>query len=121
MDVWERFYTVARSAPAYIARGRLQNQQGVIHVLVGGYWNFLTGSDAEPTAVAITEPIGFCVRDRAVNVRPDNPHINPPASVTLAYRFAHERGRNRGHAGIRLWPSVGQVGTPAVSHLIARR
>ena len=34
MDVWERFYTVARTAPAYIASGRLQNQQGVIHVLV---------------------------------------------------------------------------------------
>ncbi len=34
MDVWERFYEVARRAPAYIASGRLQNQQGVIHVLV---------------------------------------------------------------------------------------
>jgi error-prone DNA polymerase len=34
MDVWEKFYTVARTAPAYIASGRLQNQQGVIHVLV---------------------------------------------------------------------------------------
>jgi error-prone DNA polymerase len=34
MDVWERFYKVARTAPAYIASGRLQNQQGVIHVLV---------------------------------------------------------------------------------------
>jgi error-prone DNA polymerase len=34
MDVWERFYNVARTAPAYIASGRLQNQQGVIHVLV---------------------------------------------------------------------------------------
>src|SRR4029077_8410263 len=34
MDVWERFYTVARTAPALIASGRLQNQQGVIHVLV---------------------------------------------------------------------------------------
>jgi error-prone DNA polymerase len=34
MDVWNRFYTVARTAPAYIAHGRLQNQQGVIHVLV---------------------------------------------------------------------------------------
>jgi error-prone DNA polymerase len=34
MDVWERFYTVSRTAPAYIATGRLQNQQGVIHVLV---------------------------------------------------------------------------------------
>ena len=34
MDVWEKFYTVARTAPAFIASGRLQNQQGVIHVLV---------------------------------------------------------------------------------------
>lgn len=34
MDVWEKFYRVARTAPAYIAGGRLQNQQGVIHVLV---------------------------------------------------------------------------------------
>ncbi len=34
MDVWERFYQVARTASAYIASGRLQNQQGVTHVLV---------------------------------------------------------------------------------------
>lgn len=34
MDVWENFHRVARTAPAYIASGRLQNQQGVIHVLV---------------------------------------------------------------------------------------
>jgi error-prone DNA polymerase len=34
MDVWEKFYTVARTASAFIAGGRLQNQQGVIHVLV---------------------------------------------------------------------------------------
>jgi error-prone DNA polymerase len=34
MDVWERFYRIARAAPAYIAGGRLQNQKGVIHVLV---------------------------------------------------------------------------------------
>jgi error-prone DNA polymerase len=34
MDVWEKFYTVARTAPAFIAHGRLQNQQGVIHILV---------------------------------------------------------------------------------------
>ena len=34
MDVWERFYHVARTAAAYVASGRLQNQQGVIHVLV---------------------------------------------------------------------------------------
>ena len=34
MDVWERFYHVARTAPAYIAHGRLQNQGGVVHLLV---------------------------------------------------------------------------------------
>jgi error-prone DNA polymerase len=33
-EVWERFYAVARTATALIACGRLQNQQGVIHVLV---------------------------------------------------------------------------------------
>jgi error-prone DNA polymerase len=34
IDVWERFYKVARTASAFIAHGRVQNQQGVIHVLV---------------------------------------------------------------------------------------
>jgi error-prone DNA polymerase len=34
MNVWEKFHRVARTAPAFIASGRLQNQQGVIHVLV---------------------------------------------------------------------------------------
>jgi error-prone DNA polymerase len=34
IDVWERFYTVARTAAAFIASGRLQNQKGIIHVLV---------------------------------------------------------------------------------------
>jgi error-prone DNA polymerase len=34
MDVWNRFYKVARTAPALLAHGRLQNQQGVRHVLV---------------------------------------------------------------------------------------
>jgi error-prone DNA polymerase len=34
MDVWEKFYRVARTASAFVASGRLQNQQGVIHVLV---------------------------------------------------------------------------------------
>lgn len=33
-DVWDRHDQFARTAPAYIASGRLQNQQGVIHVLV---------------------------------------------------------------------------------------
>jgi error-prone DNA polymerase len=34
MDVWERFYQVARTAPAFIVHGRLQIHQEVIHVLV---------------------------------------------------------------------------------------
>jgi error-prone DNA polymerase len=34
MDVWEKFHRVARTASAFIASGRLQHQQGVIHVLV---------------------------------------------------------------------------------------
>ncbi len=32
-DIWRKFYRPARSAAALIAHGRLQNQQGVIHVL----------------------------------------------------------------------------------------
>ena len=32
-DVWERFYKVARTASAFLASGRLQNQKGIIHVL----------------------------------------------------------------------------------------
>ena len=34
MDVWEKFYQVARTANAFIAHGRLQIHQSVIHVLV---------------------------------------------------------------------------------------
>jgi len=34
MDIWERFHQVARTASALLAHGRLQNQAGVIHVLV---------------------------------------------------------------------------------------
>jgi error-prone DNA polymerase len=34
MDVWERFYKVARTASAFIAHGRLQKQNEVIHILV---------------------------------------------------------------------------------------
>jgi error-prone DNA polymerase len=33
-NTWNKFYQVARTAPAMLASGRLQNQQGVIHVLV---------------------------------------------------------------------------------------
>jgi error-prone DNA polymerase len=33
-DVWQRFYRVARTAAAFLAHGRLQRQEEVIHVLV---------------------------------------------------------------------------------------
>ncbi len=33
-DVWQKFYRVARTAAGYIAHGRLQRHEGVIHVLV---------------------------------------------------------------------------------------
>ncbi|MEX0978811.1 MAG: error-prone DNA polymerase, partial [Pirellulales bacterium] len=33
-DVWEKFYRVARTAAAFLAQGRLQREDGVIHVLV---------------------------------------------------------------------------------------
>jgi error-prone DNA polymerase len=33
-DVWQRFHRAARTAPAIVAHGRLQNLQNVIHVLV---------------------------------------------------------------------------------------
>jgi error-prone DNA polymerase len=34
LNTWEKFYRVARTAPGYIAHGRLQNHKGIIHVLV---------------------------------------------------------------------------------------
>ncbi len=33
-DVWQRFHRAARTAAALVAHGRLQNSEGVIHVLV---------------------------------------------------------------------------------------
>ena len=33
-DIWQRFYRVARTATAYLAQGRLQRHDRVIHVLV---------------------------------------------------------------------------------------
>ena len=33
-DVWERYHKAARSARALLAFGRLQNQEGVVHLLV---------------------------------------------------------------------------------------
>jgi error-prone DNA polymerase len=32
MDVWERYHTVARTVSALLAHGRLQKQEGMIHV-----------------------------------------------------------------------------------------
>jgi error-prone DNA polymerase len=34
MEVWDKFYKIARTASGYIAHGKLQNYKGVIHVLV---------------------------------------------------------------------------------------
>jgi error-prone DNA polymerase len=34
LNIWERYYKVARTAPAFIAHGRLQKYQAIIHVLV---------------------------------------------------------------------------------------
>jgi error-prone DNA polymerase len=34
LHIWEKYYRVARTAPGYIAHGRLQNHKGIIHVLV---------------------------------------------------------------------------------------
>ena len=31
---WERFYSVAKRSPAWLARGKLESKQGVIHVIV---------------------------------------------------------------------------------------
>ena len=33
-SIWQRFYTIARRSPAWIAHGRLENRQTVIHVVV---------------------------------------------------------------------------------------
>ncbi len=41
MDVWEKFYQVARTASAFIAHGRLQHQDQVIHVLVSKLENMV--------------------------------------------------------------------------------
>jgi len=42
MEVWERYHKVARTAAALLAHGRLQNQQGVIHVLASKLENLAT-------------------------------------------------------------------------------
>jgi error-prone DNA polymerase len=33
--VWERFFRVARTSNAWLVDGKLENRQGVIHVVVG--------------------------------------------------------------------------------------
>jgi error-prone DNA polymerase len=40
-DVWERFYKVARTAPAFIAHGRLQNHLKIVHVVVSKLENLV--------------------------------------------------------------------------------
>jgi error-prone DNA polymerase len=37
---WERFYTVARRSPAWVARGVLEQKGGVVHVIVTGLEDF---------------------------------------------------------------------------------
>ena len=37
-EVWERDHKAARSARALLAFGRLQNQDGVVHLLSAGGW-----------------------------------------------------------------------------------
>jgi error-prone DNA polymerase len=34
MGVWDKFYKIARTAPGYIAHGKLQIHEGIVHVLV---------------------------------------------------------------------------------------
>jgi error-prone DNA polymerase len=34
LNIWERYYKVARTAPAFIAHGRLQNHREIVHVMV---------------------------------------------------------------------------------------
>ena len=33
-DVWKRHYRIARAASAWLASGRLESREGVIHILV---------------------------------------------------------------------------------------
>jgi error-prone DNA polymerase len=32
-EIWERFYNVARTSPAWIAHGALESREGVIHIV----------------------------------------------------------------------------------------
>jgi error-prone DNA polymerase len=34
-EIWERYARVARHAPAWIAHGRLERKESIIHILVG--------------------------------------------------------------------------------------
>jgi error-prone DNA polymerase len=34
-NVWERYYKIARTSPAWIAHGCLENREGVVHLVVG--------------------------------------------------------------------------------------
>ena len=64
MDVWERFYQVARTASAYIAHGRLQKEKEVIHVLVTKLEN--SGGDAARTADSVA---GFSMTENKFEIR----------------------------------------------------
>jgi error-prone DNA polymerase len=33
-NIWERYYKIARTSPAWIAHGCLENKEGVIHLVV---------------------------------------------------------------------------------------
>lgn len=39
MEIWNKYYKIARTATGYIAHGRLQNYKGVIHILVSSLEN----------------------------------------------------------------------------------
>ena len=61
MDVWEKYHQVARTAAALVAHGRLQKQDGVIHVLtsrlenLAGRLNDMRSSSAIFTNTVIDE------------------------------------------------------------------
>ena len=40
--IWERYYAIARRSPAWIAHGKLERRQGVIHVIVNRIEDFST-------------------------------------------------------------------------------
>ena len=59
MDVWERFYKVARTASAFIAHGRLQKQNEVIHVLVTKLENMVIALSSQSRDFRKRQPTRF--------------------------------------------------------------